>query len=261
MLSYQHSYHAGSRADIHKHDILSGVLLTMVRESAKLTYIETHAGRGVYTLTSPEARKTGEAGEGWLSLIKDKKKIDLLSPHYVACTRLLNKGKLEPHYPGSPALAAHILRKGDRLHLMELHPAEHAALQKKFGHDKRLTISKRDGLEGALSCAADHAGSTGLLFIDPSYEVKSEYESVPEFVSRFRTVWPEAGILVWVPMLPAARHEIMAGAMKKSFPDMQISEAIWARPEDGRGMYGSIMMGINLPSSFQSRAASLIKAI
>ena len=68
MLSYQHAYHAGNRADIQKHSLLASVLEVLTRKGRPLTYMETHAGRGVYDLTAAEAKKTGEASEGWLSL-------------------------------------------------------------------------------------------------------------------------------------------------------------------------------------------------
>ena len=64
MLSYQHLYHAGNLADVQKHAVLAWVLDYLTRKDKPLTYIETHAGRGVYDLGSDEAVKTGEAAAG-----------------------------------------------------------------------------------------------------------------------------------------------------------------------------------------------------
>ena len=61
MLSYQHSYHAGNLADIHKHAALAWVLSYLLKKPKPLSYIESHAGRGLYDLTSRESVKTGEA--------------------------------------------------------------------------------------------------------------------------------------------------------------------------------------------------------
>ena len=66
MLSYQHGYHAGNMADVHKHALLALVLDYMVRKPKPVTYLETHSGRGIYDLTSAEAEKTGEAAAGIL---------------------------------------------------------------------------------------------------------------------------------------------------------------------------------------------------
>ena len=59
MLSYQHAYHAGSPADLHKHVALAELLRLLTRKSRPISYLESHAGRAVYDLTSPEALKTG----------------------------------------------------------------------------------------------------------------------------------------------------------------------------------------------------------
>ena len=66
MLSYQHLYHAGNLADVHKHALLAVMLDYLTRKDKPLSYLETHAGRGLYALDAPEARKTGEAAGGIL---------------------------------------------------------------------------------------------------------------------------------------------------------------------------------------------------
>ena len=55
MLSYQHAYHAGNPADVHKHALLAAMLDYLTAKDKPLTYIETHAGRGLYDLAAPEA--------------------------------------------------------------------------------------------------------------------------------------------------------------------------------------------------------------
>ena len=64
MLSYQHIYHAGNLADVHKHGLLAWMLDYLTRKDKPLSYIETHAGRASYDLDADEARKTGEAAQG-----------------------------------------------------------------------------------------------------------------------------------------------------------------------------------------------------
>ena len=55
MLSYQHIYHAGNLADVQKHALLCHMLDYLAQKDKPLTYIETHAGRGLYDLSSAEA--------------------------------------------------------------------------------------------------------------------------------------------------------------------------------------------------------------
>ena len=64
MLSYQHHFHAGNLADVHKHGVLAGILDYLTRKDKPITYIETHAGRALYDLSAPEAVRTGEAEAG-----------------------------------------------------------------------------------------------------------------------------------------------------------------------------------------------------
>ena len=64
MLSYQHSFHAGNPADLHKHIVYTQLLTLLMAKPRGLTLMETHAGRGLYDLNAPEAQKTGEAAEG-----------------------------------------------------------------------------------------------------------------------------------------------------------------------------------------------------
>ncbi len=242
MLSYQHAYHAGNNADLQKHTLLCTVLQVLTRKERPLTYMETHAGRGLYDRTSDEAKKTGEAEQGWLAL--DDAARTKLPEAYVDAIKKLNGGKLSPLYPGSPLIAAHVLRPQDQLHLMELHPQEHAALEKTFAKDDRVHIHRRDGLEGVLAISPP-SPRKGLVLIDSSYEMKEEYETIPAFMEKLVKKWPEGCLLTWIPMLPAGRHEIMVRTLEKTFPAPRVFETEWAKP--GEGMYGSIMVGINLP--------------
>jgi 23S rRNA (adenine2030-N6)-methyltransferase len=127
---------------------------------------------------------------------------------------------------------------------MELHPQEYAGLEKIFTDDKRVQVHKRDGLEGVLSLSPPES-RRGLVLIDPSYEVKEDYEAIPAFMEKLVRKWPEACVLTWIPMLPAGRHEGMLENLKKTFSALRVFKAEWAKP--GQGMYGSIMVGINLP--------------
>jgi len=118
MLSYQHAYHAANLADVHKHALLAWVLDYLTRKDKPLSYIETHAGRGLYDLEGEAARKTGEAAQGF------DRVAGWFGPDHpyavqVARTRALHGVRA---YPGSPLIAAQALRPGDRMHLAELHP-------------------------------------------------------------------------------------------------------------------------------------------
>ena len=47
-LDYEHGFHAGNFADVFKHSILILVLQKMLQKNKPMTYVETHAGAGLY---------------------------------------------------------------------------------------------------------------------------------------------------------------------------------------------------------------------
>lgn len=246
MLSYQHAYHAGNAADLHKHGVLAEMLVRLTRKPRPITYVETHAGRGLYDLASPEALKTGEAAQG-----VGRCEPDPATPlgRALAATRSAH-GSMA--YPGSPLIARLMLRPEDRLHLMELHPAEHAALGAALA-GPGVGIHRRDGFEGALAIAPPHP-RRGLVLVDPSYEVKSDYAATAAFARALVAKWPEAIVLLWYPILPAGRHATLRAGLE-ALPHL-IDEVAFAQPP-ARGMTGSGLALVNPPHGAQEAFAAV----
>ncbi len=245
MLSYQHVYHAGNAADLHKHIVLAELIARLIRKPRPISYVETHAGRGVYDLAAPEALKTGEAARG----------IDRLAPGadspYGAALARFRELHGPRAYPGSPALARMLLRPEDRLALMELHPAEHAALDAAMAGGG-VAIHRRDGREGVLALAP-FKPRRGLVLVDPSYEVKNEYSETATFCRRLLLKWPEAAMLIWYPVLPAARHEeLLDGLAELPFRHDEVR----FRDAPERGMTGSGLILLNGPHGSETAFAA-----
>jgi 23S rRNA (adenine2030-N6)-methyltransferase len=236
MLSYQHAYHAGGPADLHKHIVLAELLARLTAKTRGITYAETHAGRGLYDLGGPEAAKTGEAAAGIARIHPDP-----ATPFGQALGVIRDKAG-PAAYPGSPAVARALLRPQDRVVLMELHPAEHEALAAAF-RDEGVAVHRRDGFEGVLALAPFRP-RRGLVLVDPSYEVKDEYAGAAAFVRRLVARWPEAAVLVWYPLLPAGRHKDLREGLK-GLP-VVFDEAGFVAPPD-RGMTGSGLALVNAP--------------
>lgn len=259
MLSYQHAYHAGCLADVHKHTVLLHVLEALKARDPQLAYIDTHSGRGLYRLDSPEAEKTGEAKTGIMLLERE----DRLKEGQILARKLKElrekHGKLA--YPGSPMLAQMALRPQDKLHLFELHPAEHAALLKNLrGHNVR--VYKQDGYAGALQLSPPPPMRKGLVLVDPSYEVKDEYLEVARFVRALLRKWPEAVMLIWYPMLKAQNHLSMVEALEKGrWRGYWHQPLQFCDPETVRGMYGSGIIGINLPAGLPEKLDAAVKEV
>ncbi len=239
MLSYQHGYHAGGPADLHKHIALAGLIALLTRKARPITYMESHAGRGLYDLESAQALKTGE----WRAGIGSAAPAD--GPFWRALAQVRERHGPSA-YPGSPALVRALLRPDDRMILMELHPAEHAALTAAL-KGPGVDIHRRDGREGVLALSPPKP-RRGLALIDPSYERKEEYAETASFAFDLARKWPEAAILIWYPVLGAARHVEMVRRLRDRLPATLVFETTFPA-HGGRqsGMTGSGLALLNPP--------------
>lgn len=251
MLSYQHAYHAGNLADLHKHALLAVALDYLARKPKPLTYLETHAGRGLYRLDSAEALKTGEAGAG---ILRAEAEGWLPPDHPLARARAAMRAAYgDSAYPGSPLIASQFLRPDDRAHLAELHPAERAALAEVAPF---ATIHARDGFEMAQAVCPPQP-RRGLLLIDPSYEVKADYAAIPRQIAQLTRKWNVGVILLWYPVLTDARHLPMLTALSATFPDALRSEVGFAPARPGHAMIGSGLWALNAPYGLAEAAGAV----
>lgn len=252
MLSYQHLYHAGNFADVHKHIALLRLLRALQTKTSPMCYVDAHAGAGVYDLTRAEARKTAEADNGVYRLWQAGDRPPPVSD-YIDLLKYFNSGSALESYPGSPALAGALLRGDDRATLMERHPQELVSLRGYFKNDRRVAVHARDSYEG-LPALVPPAVKRGLVLLDPSYEVKTEYNDIVDLLQKAYRRWPTAVYLLWYPLLPESRHRqlsqrLQTGGLRK------ILNAELRFPETGRGMCGSGLVIVNPPWQFESELA------
>ena len=251
MLSYQHHYHAGNPADVHKHAALAWMLAYLVRKDKPLTYVETHAGRGLYDLADPAALRTGEAAQGIGRL-----EPALPADHpYRRCLDATRMSHGPAAYPGSPLLAALSLRPGDSLHLAEMHPGEHARLSAALG-PHRARIRREDGFAMAHAVCPP-TPRRGLLLCDPSYEVKADYDSIPRHFDRIARAWNVGTLVLWYPILTTEAHGPMLTALTAAFPGALRHEVRFAPVRDGHRMTGSGLFVVNPPYGLAEETARL----
>jgi 23S rRNA (adenine2030-N6)-methyltransferase len=263
MLSYQHSYHAGGPADVHKHVALVLLLRHLTAKAKPASVIDLYAGNGVYALTAPAAQKTGEYQEGIAKLWAEKNPPAALG-RYLDTVKRLNPGELSL-YPGSPDIARQMLRPEDRLILNELHPAAFTALKGWVGHDARIAVHKRDGLE-ALLALVPPAIRRGLVLIDPSFEMKTDYADIPERLATAVAKWREGIFMVWYPVLPDARHRpLLNGIADIPAPsfcaELTFKTASSDKGPADKGLRGTGVIVINPPWKFDSEMAEAGKAL
>lgn len=257
MLSYQHAYHAGNAADLHKHALLAVLLARMTAKDKPLGYFETHSGRGLYSLGAPEAIKTQEAAQG----IRRAEAAGWFSPDHPYAQALASVRALHgaDAYPGSPLLAVHLLRPDDRLALAELHPQEFAALSALMAPLGARCV-QQDGFVMAQAVLPP-TPRRGVLLIDPSYEVKADYAAIPAAIAALHRKWNVGVIVLWYPILSGdgtGPHAPMLAALEAAdYPRALRHEVRFAPMRPGHRMVGSGMFIVNTPYGLEDEAARL----
>ncbi|MBB3141759.1 23S rRNA (adenine(2030)-N(6))-methyltransferase RlmJ [Halomonas organivorans] len=262
MLSYQHAYHAGNFADVHKHLTLYAVGDYLLRKKTPITYMDTHAGRGLYPLAAAETARLQEYQDGVARLWEARSRLagtPLLDVWLAALAEAQSGASLD-HYPGSPWWLSHRLREQDQLRLFELHPGEHEHLSGQ-AFASRVRYVHGDGLAGLLSALPVKTPRLCVL-IDPSYERKAEYEEVAETVLLAMRKVRHAVVMIWYPLLPAGRHQVLLESLRDGgLRKIWRSELTLDDPGERHGMYGSGMLVVNPPWGLGERINEAMGAL
>ena len=254
MLSYQHIYHAGNLADVQKHALLARMLTYMTAKDKPLSYFETHAGRGLYALDADESLKTGEAAAG-IDAVEALGWFPEDHPYAVALAQVRTRFG-DRSYPGSPLLAAQLLRPPDRMTLAELHPREFEALKQSLSGSGARCL-KQDGF-GMLLAETPPEPRRGLVLIDPSYELKSDYDMLPGFVAKLHRKWNVGVVALWYPILTSGAHQPMLKALEaRNLPGALRHEVQFGPARPGHRMIGSGLYVINTPYGTHDEADRL----
>ncbi len=255
MLSYRHSFHAGNFADVLKHIVLVQILEYLTRKDKAFTYIDTHAGAGLYDLQSDHAIKLNEATGGFKKLAAED--WPELSTYFEVIQRH-NTTDTCSQYPGSPLFAQHVLREQDRARLFELHPADYEILSRVFEKDSRFGLELMDGYRGLLS-QLPPSSRRGLILIDPSYEVKSDYETVIQTIRKAHRKFETGTYALWYPVVQRERIDLLeTQLMKSGIRNIQQFELGLSPDSDERGMTASGMMIINPPWTLKDKMEHLL---
>lgn len=205
MLSYQHAYHAGNHADILKHLTLSLVARYFALKDKPFTYLDSHAGAGLYLIDSEESRTTGEAAAGILSLMDRSDAPEPLGPYLSLCRALRERGLM----PGSGEVVRSFARDTDRLMLMEKHPQEIRALEANMGCHRNVAVHYRDGWDALVSLTPP-AIRRGFCLVDPSYEEVAEYPRAADTLNVVRRRWNVGTLCLWYPLVGRRSSHIAA---------------------------------------------------
>ncbi len=200
-MNYRHAFHAGGFADVIKHIVLVRMLTYLQEKPAAFRVIDTHAGAGVYDLTSEEARRGGEWLTGIARIMQarfSEKTEPLLKP-YLDIVRSFNPQRDLLAYPGSPLITRALLRPQDRLTACEVEPKARKRLIEALRRDTQARVVDLDGWT-ALPAFVPPNERRGLVLIDPSFEQKNEFERLAEGFAEAFAKWPTGSYLLWYPV-------------------------------------------------------------
>jgi 23S rRNA (adenine2030-N6)-methyltransferase len=259
MLSYRHAFHAGSPADVLKHAVLAYALAYATCKPRPLYVLDTHAGAGGYDLGSAMAAKTGEAATGILRLQQAAPEPSSWPPLVADLLGVVRDANPDEgpwlRYPGSPYVAQAMLRPDDRLELVELHPTDHADLADRFEGEPGVRVLRDDGL-AYLQTALPPFERRGVVLIDPSYEVKTDYGDVVRALAAAHRRFGSGVYLLWYPVLERERADALLQSLAATGIKAQYRLELCTEPDDARrGLTGSGLVVVNPPYTLPDAAA------
>lgn len=256
-MNYSHSYHAGNFADVFKHAILVSLIQALQRKENAFCYIDTHAGAGLYDLSSLAASKGKEYASGISLVLKDKTLPGLIKT-YIGCVQKMNPQPGLRYYPGSPSIARSLLRPQDRAVLSELHPRVFQTLKDSFEHDKQVSAHLLDGYQ-SLKAFLPPKERRALILIDPPYEQPNELAHIaatlPMALKRFAT-----GVYaIWYPIKDRPPIERFYQTLKDSIEQPMLAVEFSIYPEtSAQHLNGCGMIIINPPWQLDDQIKSYL---
>jgi len=221
-MNYRHAYHAGNFADVLKHTVLTLLIEYLKRKEKPFRVIDTHAGIGLYDLSSDEAQRTGE-WLGGIGALRDAKlneqEASIVSHLFSAVESVNAEGELK-FYPGSPVVTRHLLRKQDRLTAIELHPEDVETLRAQFEGDFQTRVIELDGWL-ALGAHLPPKEKRGIVLVDPPFEKEGEFDRLLSGLQKAHKRWPGGIYALWYPIKNL--KEVAAfrkGLMESGIPDI-----------------------------------------
>lgn len=251
MLSYRHSYHAGNFADVLKHLVQIAIVDYLQRKDKPVTLHDSHGGAGLYDIDTEHMQKTGEYREGIGRLYGGTTGVAVID-RYLEVVKAFNDGGELRVYPGSPAIAARLLREGDRLQVTEKHNTDFPLLAEALSGDPRVRVHHEDAAWG-LKSLLPPLHKRGLVLIDPSYELDRDeadtLAGVKEGLRRFNT----GCFAIWYPVIGRRRADSFADRLAALGKTALRAELNVLDPSGGRGMTGSGMLVINPPWALEAQ--------
>jgi 23S rRNA (adenine2030-N6)-methyltransferase len=262
-MNYQHAFHAGNFADVHKHAVLARILTHLRLKPAAFRVIDSHAGAGRYDLLGPEPIRSGEWRDGINKVWDAAPPGDLgalLAPYFDAVAALNPGGALRT-YPGSPLIVQSLLRPQDRLIACELEPRSAALLKSALRADRRAKVLAIDGWT-ALGAYVPPKERRGLVLVDPPFEDAADFTRLSSTLALAHRKWPTGIYMLWYPIKERGAPDALARQLRNlAVPAVLRSEITMGPPRAGAGLVGSGLIVVNPPFKLDADLAALLPAL
>ena len=256
MLSYRHGFHAGNFADVLKHCVQMEIISYLQKKDTPFDYIDTHGGAGFYSLGSEMARKNSEYITG-IGRLYNQCDLPGLQDYLALITGLNQESGLK-FYPGSPLIAAEMLRPQDKAWLFELHPADAEHLRKNLARRRQCQVREEDGFKG-LSALLPTRSRRALVLIDPPYEQKDDYQRVVAALKLIHRKMSNAITALWYPVVDRHRIDVLEKQLVASgIRNIQLFELGVRADEAGHGMTSAGMIVVNPPWTLRGQMEALL---
>lgn len=259
-MNYRHSFHAGNFADLVKHAVVLDLMARLTAEPGPLTVIDTHAGAGLYDLSSADAKRSREAEAG-VGVLMGPEAPDALRRLRAAVERL-NGGASGPLYPGSPWLIRQSLRDGDTYVGCELNPPIHALLAGVLNEPGpgAARAVQADGYE-ALTGLVGEADGRLFALIDPPFERSDDYARAAETTGQVLVRMPGATVAIWTPLKDLETFDGFMRDLKRAGARATAIEARLRPLNDPMKMNGCAMVLIGAPDGAVPAAQAVAEAV
>jgi 23S rRNA (adenine2030-N6)-methyltransferase len=267
-MNYRHAFHAGNFADVVKHIALVAILLHLRKKESPFAVIDSHAGRGLYDLSSDEAQRTGEAENG-IQRLRGMASAETPEAfrHYLALVEEDGQdgasakagATIRKTYPGSSLLAAKLLRPQDRLVAIEKQPEEANSLKQVLARFRKARAEEGDGY-ARLAALLPPPERRGLILIDPPFEDAEEFENLGRAVAGAIRRFATGTYLIWYPIKSSAAARAFCGEVLAAgnFKALVIEAGISAAEER---LSRAGLLVLNPPYGLDSQMGEIVRLV
>ncbi|CAL1127271.1 unnamed protein product [Cladocopium goreaui] len=251
---YLHAFQAGDPIDCFKHVVLLSFWQRLAVAGDPLTFVDAHAGAGVYDLLQGAAtfHRNYQDGIQHLDAIANEHNCTTVVMRYLQSLRYFNRQKHVEgghtawpdqlrFYLGSSGLLNLWLRPQDKAVYFEASDSVMQHLKQHLGgvdvstrgHCAELRLLQADSYRWLLDMNETEAFGRGLVLLDPPYDSVNSYHVWNLFIIKhIRHTWPLTSVALWYPIIDSSQTENFHTRLAELGEDILVAEIEVERPHE-----------------------------